>query len=68
MPEEHGQQRMPPKPPEMDVSLQAVESAEAFVSGSPNGEAESEAEFSKTLETASEKANPGDLTLEAMKK
>jgi hypothetical protein len=42
----------PPKPPEVDVSLSIVESAERMISPKPDGEAESEAEFEKNLEAA----------------
>ena len=51
-----------PKPPEVDVSLSIVESAEALISPKPDGEAESEEKFTKELEKA---GTPGNETLRA---
>jgi len=54
-----------PKPPEVDVSLSIVESAEAMISPKPDGEKISEEKFSEELKKASA---PGDETLRAMEK
>lgn len=43
-----------PVPSHVDISLPVVESAENFISPKPDGEAESEAEFEKNLEAATE--------------
>ena len=56
-----------PKPPEVDVSLSIVESAERMISPKPDGEAESEAELSKELDNLTPE-EPGNETLRAMEK
>ena len=40
-----------PKPPEVDVSLSIVESAERMISPKPDGEAESEKKFEEELKS-----------------
>lgn len=54
-----------PKPPEVDVSLSIVESAERMISPKPDGEAESEKKLTEELEKA---GAPGNETLRAMEK
>jgi len=58
------------KPPEITLPVSSiVESAEAFISGNPNGEQEAETEFGAKFQEAIKKANPeGHSTLDAMKK
>lgn len=57
-----------PVPSHTDISIATVESAEAFISPKPDGEAEGEQELSDELQDASRKANPEGSTLAAMEK
>jgi len=54
---EPGTPKLPREAPHVEVPISIVESAEAFVSPKPDGEAESETEFGEKLQAAARKAN-----------